>query len=67
MSILIPETEDIEKLQKRFSEALGDDYQVEMYTEVSSSFFLPNKKSKIPSLERLALSNATNTIGSFIY
>ena len=43
MSILIPETEDIEKLQKRFSEALGDDYQVEMYTEVSSSFFFSKK------------------------
>ena len=27
MSIIIPDTEDIEKLQKRFSEALGDEYQ----------------------------------------
>lgn len=43
MSIIIPDTEDIEKLQKRFSEALGDEYQVEMYTEVSSSFFFSKK------------------------
>ena len=43
MSIIIPDTEDIEKLQKRFSEALGDEYQVEMYTEVSSSSFFSKK------------------------
>lgn len=43
MSIIIPDTEDIEKLQKRFLEALGDEYQVEMYTEVSSSFFFSKK------------------------
>lgn len=43
MSIIIPDTEDIEKLQKRFSDVLGDEYQVEMYTEVSSSFFFSKK------------------------
>ena len=43
MSKIIPDTEDVEKLQKRFSEALGDEYQVEMYTEVSSSFFFSKK------------------------
>lgn len=45
MSLIIPKTEDIEKLQKQFSEALGDDYQVEMYTEVSSSSFFLTKKN----------------------
>lgn len=43
MSLIIPKTEDIEKLQKKFAEALGDGYNVEMNTEVSSSFLL-NKK-----------------------
>ena len=43
MSILTPRTEDIEKLQKKFSEALGDGYDVEMNTEVYSSFFLTKK------------------------
>lgn len=35
MSILIPKTEDVEKLLKKFADALGEDYKVEMNTEVS--------------------------------
>lgn len=35
--------EDVERLQKKFSEALGEDYSVEMDTEVSSSFFFYKK------------------------
>ena len=43
MSILIPKTEDVEKLLKKFADALGEDYKVEMNTEVSLSFFLSKK------------------------
>lgn len=43
MSLLIPETADIEKLQETFSNALGEEYNVEMNTEVYSSFFLTKK------------------------
>lgn len=32
MSIIIPDTEDIEKLQKRFSEVLGDEYVYHHYS-----------------------------------
>lgn len=43
MSLIITETEDVEKLQKKLADALGEGYKVEMNTEVSSSFFLSKK------------------------
>lgn len=43
MSLIIPKKEDVEKLQKKFADALGEDYKVEMNTEVSFSFFFSKK------------------------
>ena len=39
MSSVNPTTEDIERLQKQLSKALGNEYQVEMDTAVSSPYF----------------------------
>ena len=39
MSLVNPTTEDIERLQKQLSKALGNEYQVEMDTAVSSPYF----------------------------